>query len=180
MIVPFCATPHVAVPLSVLRHLYLCDFSPVFTLHGSVCCVGPRRQLIGAVTTISPCPIDICRLLQSHGDRMRFYPAWNATALGRASFTTLRAYGAFLVSASVDAHGTVSAVSLASEVGGDVVFDSPWPGSAPTVVNSKGAAVSINKVSAGVYSFGTVAGVSYRVGIEGRVVEGTIASGKSW
>ena len=74
----------------------------------------------------------------------------------------------------------MSAVSLASEVGGDVVFDSPWPGSAPTVVNSKGAAVSINKVSAGVYSFGTVAGVSYRVGIEGRVVEGTIASGKSW
>ena len=79
-----------------------------------MCFVGTRRQLIGAIPTVWPCPIEICRLLQSHGGRMRFFPAWNATALGPASFTTLRAYGAFLVSASVDAHGTVSAVSLAS------------------------------------------------------------------
>ena len=112
---------------------------------------------------ICSCPIDTCRLLQSHGGRMRFFPAWNATALGPASFTTLRAYGAFLVSASVDAHGTVSTVSLSSEVGGDVVFDSPWLGSAPTVADNKGAAVSVNKVSDGIYSFGTVAGGSYTI-----------------
>ena len=36
-------------------------------------------------------------LFQSHGGRMRFFPVWNAAALGAASFATLRAYGAFVV-----------------------------------------------------------------------------------
>eukprot|EP00035_Acanthoeca_spectabilis_P023068 m.447466 g.447466 ORF g.447466 m.447466 type:complete len:1040 (+) comp19521_c0_seq1:73-3192(+) len=109
---------------------------------------GGMLENIGATVAIN----DL--LLQSHGGRMRFFPAWNATALGAASFTTLRAYGAFLVSASVDSHGTVSPVTLSSDVGEDVVFESPWP-AAPKVVDAKGASVPTTKASNNVYSFPT-------------------------
>ena len=103
-------------------------------------------------------------LLQSHGGRMRFFPVWNATGLGAASFTTLRAYGAFLVSAAIDAHGTVAPVSLESEVGGDVVFESPWSGSAaPKVASEAGATVLTTVVSPGVYSFTSKAGGKYTI-----------------
>merc|ERR1712070_1003704 len=96
--------------------------------------------------------------LQSHGGRMRFFPVWNASALGAASFTTLRAYGAFLVSGAIDANGTVAPISLESEIGGDVVFESPWTGSAvPKVVPT----APITKVSPGVYSFKTNVGGKY-------------------
>ena len=101
-------------------------------------------------------------LLQSHGGTMRFFPVWNATALGSASFTTLRAYGAFLVTASVDKEGTVSPVSLSSEVGGDLVFANPWPGGGiPTATDGKGATIPVTTVSPDVYSFPTSAGGTY-------------------
>lgn len=120
------------------------------TNNGCVVNKGGMLENIGATVAIN----DL--LLQSHGGRMRFFPAWNATALGSASFTTLRAYGAFLVTASIDAHDLVSSVSLVSEVGGDVVFESPWPGTAdPVVTDGKGSTVSITHVSPGVYSFAT-------------------------
>jgi hypothetical protein len=117
---------------------------------------GGMLENIGATVAIN----DL--LLQSHGGRMRFFPVWNAAALGPASFTTLRAYGAFLVSASVDASGIVGTVSLASEVGGDVVFESPWPGS-PKVVAGAGGAVPTTAVSPGVYSFASKAGGKYTI-----------------
>ena len=95
---------------------------------------------------------------------MRFFPVWNATALGAAAFTTLRAYGAFLVTASVDGAGLVAPVALASEVGGDVVFASPWAGAAaPRVVDASGAAVPVTGVSPGVFSFATSAGGAYTI-----------------
>ena len=103
-------------------------------------------------------------LLQSQGDRIRFFPVWNATALGAASFATLRTYGAFLVSGAIDASGTVAPVSLRSEVGGDFVFESPWAGSAaPKVTNRARAAVSTIVVSPGVYSFASEAGGTYKI-----------------
>ena len=109
--------------------------------------------------------------LQSHGGRMRFFPAWNATALGPASFATLRAYGAFVVSASVDARGTVSPVALGSDVGGDVVFESPWAADAsPTVTDGAGAVVPTTKLSVGVYSFGTNAGGQYKISAGGTLL----------
>merc|ERR1712000_173456 len=117
---------------------------------------GGMLENIGATQAIN----DL--LLQSHGGRMRFFPVWNATALGEASFTTLRAYGAFLVSGAIDAGGTVTPVSLLSEVGGDAVFESPWAGSAsPKVTDGAGATVPITTVSPGVYSFATKAGAKY-------------------
>ena len=101
-------------------------------------------------------------LLQTHGGRMRFFPAWNATVLGAASFTTLRAYGAFLVSATVDTSGTVGPVSIESELGGDVVFESTWSGSAPKVISS-GTAIRTTVVSPGVYSFVSKVGGKYTI-----------------
>ena len=117
---------------------------------------GGMLENIGATVAIND------MLFQSHGGVLRFFPVWNATALGPASFSTLRAYGAFLVSASADASGTVSEVSLASEVGGDVVFASPWGGGAtPKVTDGSGNAVPVTAVSPGVFLFATNGGASY-------------------
>ena len=127
---------------------------------GNNACVqnnGGMLENVGATVAIN----DL--LLQSHGGRMRFFPVWNATALGAASFTTLRAYGAFLVSAAVDAAGAVSDVALASEVGGDAVFESPWAGASPRVVDGGGADVPVSAVSPGVFSFPTAPGGSYTI-----------------
>jgi hypothetical protein len=118
---------------------------------------GGMLENIGATAAIN----DL--LLQSHGGIMRFFPVWNATALGAASFTTLRAYGAFIISAAVDADGTVSTVSLFSEVGEDVVFASPWGLATPKVTDASGHAVVVSSVSAGVFSFSTDSGSAYTI-----------------
>ena len=117
---------------------------------------GGMLENVGATVAINNL------LLQSHGGRMRFFPVWNATTLGAASFTTLRAYGAFIVSGAIDASGTVAPVSLESEVGGDVVFESPWTG-APKVTVGAGTAVSTSVVSRNVYSFNTSVGGKYTI-----------------
>jgi alpha-L-fucosidase 2 len=132
----------------------------ILSTTGNNACVinhGGMLENIGATVAIND------MLLQSHGGVMRFFPVWDAAALGPASFTTLRAYGAFLVSASVDAGGVVSPVALSSEVGGDVVFESPWAGATPSVVDGAGAAVPVAAVSAGVFSFTTAAGGAYTI-----------------
>ena len=131
---------------------------PATTVHNA--CVrnkGGMLENIAATAAIND------MLLQSHGGVIRLFPVWDAPSLGPASFTTLRAYGAFLVSAAVDKGGAVSPVALASEVGGDVVFASPWGGAAPVVTDGKGAAVPVTAVSAGVYSFPTSAGSTYTI-----------------
>ena len=119
---------------------------------------GGMLENIGATVAINNL------LFQSHGGRMRFFPVWNATALGPASFTTLRSYGAFLVSSAIDESGTVAPVSVESEVGGEAVFESPWPGSTdPKVTDSRGHTVSVTKVASGVYSFDSEAGGKYTI-----------------
>jgi hypothetical protein len=118
---------------------------------------GGMLENIGATVAIND------MLLQSHGGVMRLFPVWDAPALGAASFTTLRAYGAFLVSAAVDKDGTVAPVTLASEVGEAVVFETPWAGATPSVTDGEGAAVPVAAVSAGVYSFATSAGGTYTI-----------------
>ena len=104
-------------------------------------------------------------LLQSHGRHMRFFPAWNATALGPTSFATLRAYGAFLVSGAIDGRGVVGVISVRAEVGGDFVFESPWPGSAaPRVVEGgSGGVVPVRSVAPGVCLFSTSVGGEYTI-----------------
>ncbi len=133
----------------------------ILSTTGNNACVennGGMLENIGATVAIND------MLLQSHGGVSRFFPVWDAPALGSASFSTLRAYGAFLVSATVDGGGTVSPVALASEVGGAFVFESPWgAGAAPKVVDGGGAAVPVTTVSQGVFSFVTSAGGTYTI-----------------
>jgi hypothetical protein len=133
----------------------------ILSTTGNNACVknnGGMLENIGATVAIN----DL--LLQSHGGIMRFFPVWNATVLGAASFTTLRTYGAFLVSASVDNKNVVSPISLSSEVGGEVVFNSPWSMTVtPKVIDSNGNTISVSTVSQGVFSFVTNVGSTYTI-----------------
>jgi alpha-L-fucosidase 2 len=104
-------------------------------------------------------------LLQSHGGRMRFFPVWDATTLGAAAFTTLRAYGAFLVSAAIDTAGLVGKVSLWSEQGEPVVLESPFSTKAAPVVTdeSTGKVVAVQPVPGGYWSFNTTSETHYSI-----------------
>ena len=61
-------------------------------------------------------------LLQSYDGVLRLFPNWP----GDASFTTLRAAGAFLVSASRRA-GVVEEIRILSDTGSDLQLEIPWP-----------------------------------------------------
>jgi alpha-L-fucosidase 2 len=63
-------------------------------------------------------------LLQSHDGIIRLFPVWPRQHDAR--FKTLRAYGAFLVSAALSG-GTVKDVVLLSERGRPCVIQNPWP-----------------------------------------------------
>jgi hypothetical protein len=70
-----------------------------------------------------PVVINEC-LLQSYSGALRFFPNWPADR--RAEFRTLRAVGAFLVSAAFD-QGAVQWIELTSEAGGPLRLIVPWP-----------------------------------------------------
>ena len=64
-------------------------------------------------------------LMQSHDGTIRLFPNWPASA-GAAEFRTLRAVGAFLISARCEA-GVVAWVEVLSERGGELRLHNPWP-----------------------------------------------------
>jgi hypothetical protein len=64
-------------------------------------------------------------LLQSYHGEIRLFPDWPATA-GDAEFHTLRAVGAFLVSARCE-NGRVTWVEIQAEAGGELRLVAPWP-----------------------------------------------------
>jgi alpha-L-fucosidase 2 len=76
-----------------------------------------------------PAVINEC-LLQSYDGVLRLFPNWP----GDASFATLRAAGAFLVSASRRA-GVVEEVTVLSETGSDLRLELPWPDGALLTVD---------------------------------------------
>lgn len=83
-----------------------------------------------------PVVINEC-LLQSYNGALRLFPNWS---LDRAAeFRTLRAVGAFLVSAAC-ADGAVQWVEITSEAGGDLVVINPWSQQV-SVINSQGETV---------------------------------------
>ncbi|MEI6167085.1 MAG: hypothetical protein WCS52_07810 [bacterium] len=63
-------------------------------------------------------------LLQSHDETLRVFPNWPHAV--RAEFTTLRAKGAFLVSAACN-HGAVEWIEVLSEAGQPLRIHLPWP-----------------------------------------------------
>lgn len=102
-------------------------------------------------------------LLHSWEGFVRLFPVWPRGS--DAAFTTLRAVGAFLVSASIKA-GAVSDVTVVSEAGEDFVVLGPWGGKGVAVVfKGTGAAVPTTAATvrgvAGLCRFGTVAGATY-------------------
>lgn len=106
-------------------------------------------------------------LLQSHAGHIRLFPVWNAARLGPAAFTTLRTYGAFLVSAKQLASGAVaSPVTVRSDMGATCRISSPWTGVTPVVKTVSGTTVVVKPVvdEAGVFAFDTDANTTYLVG----------------
>lgn len=64
-------------------------------------------------------------LLQSYDGTIRFFPVWPKNKDAR--FHTLRAYGAFLISAAISSN-VVKDVLIVSEKGRKCVVQNPWPG----------------------------------------------------
>lgn len=96
-------------------------------------------------------------MLQSYGGVLRLFPCWPRAV--PAAFTTFRAEGAFLVSASI-ADGTVAGVGILSEKGGACRLYSPWEGGL-VVRGAAGNAVAVEAPTDGIYSFATQAGERY-------------------
>lgn len=82
-------------------------------------------------------------LLQSHEGFLVLFPAWGAGS--SAAFTTLRARGAFLVSAAIDdARNVAGSVHIVSEAGITCRVLSPWSGT-PQVVDGAGNIVAMRE-----------------------------------
>lgn len=71
-------------------------------------------------------------LLQSYTGELRLFPNWKKTN-GNARFQTLRAAGAFLVSAEYE-DGKIGGVQVTSEAGRPLRFVNPWPGKKVRVI----------------------------------------------
>lgn len=105
-----------------------------------------------------PCTLNEM-LLQSHEGVLRLFPVWD---LGQdAAFTTLRAKGAFLVSAKL-AGGEISSAQVVSERGKDCAICLPFPASLE--VRCGGEAIPVTR-EAGVFSFSTQPGKTYHLHI---------------
>jgi hypothetical protein len=72
-------------------------------------------------------------LMQSQEGVIRFFPCWPTNLDGR--FGTLRAYGAFLVSAQQH-NGLVAGVHITSEKGQPCTVQNPWPGQSVAVTRN--------------------------------------------
>jgi alpha-L-fucosidase 2 len=80
----------------------------------------------GGIETLAAVPMTINEmLLQSYEGIVRIFPNWNRAK--DASFTKLRAYGAFVISSRLK-NGQVSTVHLLSEKGRTCIMENPWPG----------------------------------------------------
>jgi hypothetical protein len=93
-------------------------------------------------------------LLQSHEGVLRFFPVWPKDQ--NARFGSLRAVGAFLVSAELK-DGTVAGVKIVSEKGSPCTVQNPWPGRKVRLVRGGKAA---KLVTGDRFSFPTSVGES--------------------
>lgn len=82
--------------------------------------------------SVVPCTIQEM-LFQSYNGVLRFFPCWPKEM--NARFGTLRARGAFLVSAELK-NGEVCGVRIVSEKGRDCTIVNPWPGKTVRVVRA--------------------------------------------
>ncbi len=103
-------------------------------------------------------------MLQSWDGALRIFPAWPRNLAAR--FTTLRAEGAFLVSASW-ANGRVDDLTVHSERGATCRLYPPWPDGV-SVTDGTGAAVATTTDKYGRILFPTRAAVTYRIAAAGQ------------
>ena len=78
----------------------------------------------GGIENVSPSLAVTEMLLQSHDGVLRLFPCWPRNLDAR--FRSLRAVGAFLVSAELTS-GHITGVKITSEKGGDCIVVNPWP-----------------------------------------------------
>jgi Concanavalin A-like lectin/glucanases superfamily/Glycosyl hydrolase family 65 central catalytic domain len=78
----------------------------------------------GGIENVSPALAVTEMLMQSHDGVIRLFPCWPRDMDAR--FGTLRAVGAFLVSAALEG-GVITGVKIISEKGSDCVIANPWP-----------------------------------------------------
>jgi hypothetical protein len=116
----------------------------------------------GGIECCSGVPVCINEmLLQSHEGILRFFPVWERDK--DAEFYHLRAYGAFLVSASLK-DGTIGEIAIYSEKGRQCVFQKPFErcgvfriegsGRIPVPANTGGDTCSFDTVPGGRYVIG--------------------------
>jgi alpha-L-fucosidase 2 len=114
----------------------------------------------GGIETCGGMVASVCEmLLQSHEGVIRFFPCWPAAR--DASFTNLRARGAFLVSARRTG-GRVSEVFILSERGGTCRLAMPWGGATVTLSEEGGVTRSV-PVRKGELEFACRVGGHYQI-----------------
>jgi hypothetical protein len=87
----------------------------------------------GGIENVSPALGVTEMLMQSHAGVIRFFPCWPKDQDAR--FGTLRANGAFLVSAEQKG-GIVSGVTITSEKGCDCTLQNPWPDKSVRIIRN--------------------------------------------
>ena len=88
----------------------------------------------GGIENVSPALGVTEMLLQSNDGVIRLFPCWPRQMDAR--FGTLRAVGAFLVSAEIKG-GIIGNVSITSQIGGDCAIMNPWPDKTVRVTRSQ-------------------------------------------
>jgi len=107
-------------------------------------------------------------LLQSHEGYLRLFPCWYHP---EAKFVTIRAAGAFLVSAERKG-GVCQPIAVVSEKGRPCSVLNPWPGKMVAVQDTRGGPVNVtvaDKVGGQICTFATQAGKTYTVGVKGEL-----------
>jgi alpha-L-fucosidase 2 len=109
-----------------------------------------------AIENLSTVPNTINEMLcMGHKGVLRLFPVWPKDK--DASFTNIRCWGAFLVSADLK-NGVVRNVEIVSEKGRDCTMVNPWPGKNVTVYRNDKA---IETLAGGRFKFKTQKGAAY-------------------
>jgi len=95
----------------------------------------------GGIENVSPALGVTEMLMQSHEGVIRFFPCWPIDQDAR--FGTLRAKGAFLVSAELKG-GNVCDVKITSEKGCDCTLQNPWPDKSVRIIRNNKPAETVS------------------------------------
>ena len=116
---------------------------------------GGGIETVGSIETVDT------MLLNSYDGTLRLFADW-PTSLN-ASFTNLRASGAFTVSSSI-ASGVVQSTTITSTKGGTATLQNPWSAGSLKVIDTSAGNTSVTTTTNGkLVSFATTSGHTYQV-----------------